>query len=110
MGQSTQFKRSVAFIAALALNQAKPALTIQLLQCADFSNLTAQIKLLALADLGYANEINEALTMWINNKKFAKNKISIDVVSISKHVPIVLYQSMLLIVYFIFSLKGYSSD
>lgn len=110
MGQSTQFKRSIAFIAALALNQAKPSLTIQLLQFADFTNLTTQIKLLALADLGYANEINEALTMWIINEKFAKNKISIDVVSISKYVCMYVCTYNSYVVYFLFSSKGYNND
>lgn len=36
---------------------------------------------MALADLGYANEINDALSIWIDNEKYLKHKISIDVVS-----------------------------
>ncbi|XP_055310231.1 pentatricopeptide repeat-containing protein 2, mitochondrial-like [Sitodiplosis mosellana] len=79
VGQSTQFRRCVAFIAALALKQEKPSLAVQILKDSDFTNLTEQIKLLALADLGYANEINEALATWINDEKFSKKYISTDV-------------------------------
>lgn len=81
VGQSTQFRRCVAFIAALALNQQKPSLAVQVLKDADFTNLTEQIKLLALADLGYENEILEALSMWMNDAKLSNKHISIDVVS-----------------------------
>lgn len=81
VGQSSQFKRCIAFTAALALNQQKPSLAVQVLKDADFSNLTEQIKLLALADLGYENEILKALSIWMNDGKFCKKHISIDVVS-----------------------------
>lgn len=72
--------RCVAFIAGLALNQGKPSIAVQILKDADFNQILP-IKLLALADLGYANEIIEVLSTWINNEKYLKHKISMDVVS-----------------------------
>lgn len=47
--------------------------------------VTDQIKLLALADLGYINETIESLSIWIDNGLLSEKKISIDVVGGMKH-------------------------
>lgn len=70
---STQFKRSVVFFAALALNQLKPNVAIQVLKTLDSHFAAEHIKLLALADLCYVNELNEILSC-------SKHKISKDMV------------------------------
>lgn len=80
--QTTQFKRSIAYVAALALNQGKPNSAIQMLQNFEQYFVTEQIKLLALADLGYIYDVNDALLTWTTHEKLTMNKISQDVVSI----------------------------
>lgn len=81
VGQASQFKRSVAFVAALSLQHAQPATTIQMLQSlTDDYFVTEQIKLIALAQLSYVNETNEALAKWAACDRLRKHKISKDVV------------------------------
>lgn len=77
---SIQFKRSVVFFAALALNQLKPNVAIQVMQTLNSYFATEQIKLLALADLCYVKELNEILSCWASNDKLSKHKISKDIV------------------------------
>lgn len=83
----SQFKRSVAFVAALALNQCQPSATIQTLQNLDEYFVTEQIKLMALADLSYINEIITALSLWTTHEKLSRHKISKDVVRIYSFSP-----------------------
>lgn len=85
VGQASQFKRSAAFVAALSLNHGQPATAIQILQTLDDDYfMTEQIKLMALADLGYVNETIQTLSKWTGYEKLLKHKISKDVVSEKK--------------------------
>lgn len=70
----------MAFYAALALNQNKPYVAVQILQTMEPHFVCEQIKLLALANLGYVNEVNEFLLSWMTNERLLKHKISKDVV------------------------------
>lgn len=81
IGNTPQFKRSVAFVAALALNQCEPNTTIQTLKNLDEYFVTEQIKLMALADLSYANETIQTLALWTDHESLSKHKICKDVVS-----------------------------
>lgn len=84
VGQSSQFKRSAAFVAALSLNHGQPATVIQIMQSLDNDYfVTEQIKLIALAELSYVNETIEALTKWTAYERLRKHKISKDVVRYS---------------------------
>lgn len=67
-------------MSTLALNQGKPAVVIEILKGMDAYFVTDQIRLLALADLGYINETIESLSIWIDNGTLSEKKISIDVV------------------------------
>lgn len=83
VGQASQFKRSVAFVAALSLNQGQPATVIQILQSLDSDYfVTEQIKLTAMAELSYVNETIESLSKWAAYERLQKHKISKDVVSV----------------------------
>lgn len=81
VGQTSQFKRSAAFVAALSLNHAQSATALQILQSLDDDYfVTEQIKLIALAELSYFNETIDTLTKWITYERLRKHKISKDVV------------------------------
>lgn len=81
IGHTRQFKRSVAFVATLALNQSQPNTSIQTLKNLDEYFVTEQIKLMALADLSYTNETIETLSLWTEHENLSQHKICKDVVS-----------------------------
>lgn len=55
-------------------------MAVQVLQTMETHFVCEQIKLLALTELGYVNEVNDFLSSWMTNTRLLKHKISKDVV------------------------------
>lgn len=88
VGQRNQFIRCVAFYAALALNQGRMSDVLRILDGVKMNSVTEQIKIVALAELSYFNEVNESLASWAQGEdgNHSKRQISTDVVGSCIHV------------------------
>lgn len=67
-------------MAALALNQKKWTIVLEIGQSIENSYIMEQMKLLTLAELNYFNEMIHGLSIWQTNEKLLKHKISKNVV------------------------------
>lgn len=65
---------------ALALKQQKPSIALVVLQVLDRYFISEQLKMLAMADLQFFNEIFDALKLWLSDDGLSARKISKDVV------------------------------
>lgn len=69
-------------MAMLALNQEKQSTAIKVLQTPINNFVTQQIKLMAMADMSFTNEVIESIAHWTNDEKLSKHQFSEDVVSL----------------------------